>query len=139
MCVISSRSCARGPARKSPRGFWFEILCSAPTFELNSDRMASEPSRLGVLARLRAAVCQDCFEGSHDGRIELSADGLGKPEARHATRHCLAVRTIRGHRVESIRDSNDSRQKRDIFLNQPVGVAPAVDALVVMAHYTGDL
>ena len=49
------------------------------------------------------------------------------------------VRTARRHRVEGVRHRNYPRTKRDLVAGEPVGIAGAVEALVVMAHHRGDL
>ena len=52
---------------------------------------------------------------------------------RLAHRQRLAVRPGRGHRAERIRDRHDPGDERDVLAGQPVEVAAAVPALVVVA------
>ena len=59
--------------------------------------------------------CEDRLEGSDNGRIELTPDRLREAEASDAARHCVAIRTIRRHRVVGISHGDDPRQERNRF------------------------
>jgi hypothetical protein len=58
-----------------------------------------------ILGRAR----KDGLERGDNGRVELSFNRLSQAQARHATRHCIAVRTIRRHGVVGVGNGNDPR------------------------------
>ena len=49
------------------------------------------------------------------------------------------VQAGRGERVEGVRDGNDARAEWDLIAGETLGIAAAVEALVVVAHDRGDL
>jgi hypothetical protein len=65
-----------------------------------------EGVRLGGLI-IGVSRGENSFERGDDGRVELSLDSLGNPDARHTTRHRIAVRPVGCHRVVGVCDSND--------------------------------
>ena len=54
--------------------------------------------------------------------------------ARAGSRHRRAVGAVGGHRVVGVAGEDDARAQRDVLAPQPVGVAQAVPALVLVAH-----
>jgi hypothetical protein len=54
---------------------------------------------------------------------------------RDALADALAVRPLGGHRVERVDREDDPRLERDVVPGEHVGVAAAVDALVVVADH----
>src|SRR5204863_4415303 len=53
--------------------------------------------------------------------------------------HRAPVRAVAGHRVEGVRDSEDACAQRDLLSAQPIRIAGAVPALVVMADDARDV
>ena len=91
--------------------------------------------------QLRALRCfvgqrverQDPLERRDAARAELGARGLAELRERLVERPCGAVDARRQHRVERVGDVDDAGAERDLLAPQPVGVARAVEALVVVA------
>jgi hypothetical protein len=71
-------------------------------------------------------------EDPHDLRVELSSRAALELGARLVERHPLAVRALGGHGTEGVGHGDDARLERDVLAGQPVGVAVAVPALVVV-------
>ena len=72
---------------------------------------------------------------SHDRvGVELAPHCLEETVSSGWIHHGRAIRSVRGHRVVCIRHGDDSRDRRDLGSEDPVGVTVAVDALVVMTN-----
>ena len=63
--------------------------------------------------------------------VELSADVGVELLERMRRRHRRAIRTASDHGVEAIRDGDDARMEVEVFRAQFVGIALAVEPLVV--------
>src|SRR5207249_1821733 len=48
--------------------------------------------------------------------------------------HRATIRTIAGHRIKAVRDSEDPRAERDRLARDPIRVALAIPAFVVMTN-----
>jgi hypothetical protein len=82
---------------------------------------------------------QDRLESCHYRRVELALNGLCQSEARHASRHCIPIRTVRGHCVVRVSNRNDLGNKRDLVAAKPIRISQAVDALMMMSYDPSDL
>ena len=76
---------------------------------------------------------QDPLEGRDAARAELGARGVAKLCERLVERPGGAVDAGREHRVERVGDVDDAGAKRDLLALEPVRIARAVEALVVVA------
>src|SRR3954449_12054778 len=94
-------------------------------------RTSTQPVVLG-------GASQDRLERRDDGGIKLSLDCLCEPQSRDATWHCVAVRTIRSHRVVAIGDGDDPCQKRNAVAEELVRVAVTIYALVMVPYDCGN-
>ena len=72
---------------------------------------------------------------SHDRvGVELAPHRLKETVSSGWIDHGRAIRSVRGHRVVCVRHRDDSRDRRDLRSQDPVGVTVAVNALVVMTN-----
>ena len=76
---------------------------------------------------------QDPLERRDTARAELGGGGAAKLGERLVERPGRAVDAGRQHRVERVGDVDDPRAERDLLALQAVGIAGAVEALVVVA------
>jgi hypothetical protein len=72
-------------------------------------------------------------ERGDDARVELRAGAAHELGDRVIVRHGRAVRAVRGHRVVGVAGEDDAAAERDLLAGEPVGVAGAVEALVLVA------
>src|SRR3954469_3831967 len=77
-------------------------------------------------------------ESAHDGRVELRVRALLELQERLLLGEPAAVRALGGHRVVRVGDADDASAERDLLAGQPVRIAGAVPALVVVQHPAGD-
>jgi len=68
----------------------------------------------------------------------LGVDASSQANPGHAGRHGVSIGALGGHRVIRIGNRDDSRDKRNLVLDEAVWVAAPIDALVMMADDTGD-
>ena len=73
-------------------------------------------------------------EGLDDGRVELRARAAAELGERELLPGRLAVGPVGGHRLEGVGDEDDRATRAGSVAGQAVGVAAAVEALVVVAH-----
>src|SRR5436309_15395927 len=73
-----------------------------------------------------------------DLRVELRARATLELLERVARRQRLAVDALARHRVVRVGNEDDACAERNLLAAQPVGVAVAVPALVVMQHPVGN-
>src|SRR3954471_6822464 len=111
-------------AGSDPRGLTPAVAFASV---LRSDR---QPRPLGVPAE--RVERQDALESGHATWAELSAGRGPKLLERLCGGPRSPVDPGREHRVEGIRDVDDARTERDLLPGQPVGIAGAVEALMVV-------
>ena len=88
-----------------------------------------------VLAR----AGKDRLKRSDNARIELALHGLGKPKPRDPTRHGVAIRPIRCHRVICICHRDDPREHRDVAGAKLIRIPKSINAFVMMTDNSRDL
>src|ERR687887_498332 len=110
-------------------------------------RSSRSPSSSGSLGYERRSLCdglrhrvaedrlerKDPLERGDGARAELGAGGAAKLLDRLVRRPRRAIDARRQHRVERVGDVDDARAERDLLALDPVRVAGAVPALVVVA------
>src|SRR5262249_46344684 len=82
-----------------------------------------------ILIRAR----EKSFECSYNRGVELSFDGLCKPEPGNPARHGVAIRPIRSHCVVRVSDGDYPREQWDVVVGKSIRIPTAVDALMMMA------
>ena len=95
----------------------------------SGDRAEERPESHRPASGVVAAECAD------DVRVELAPGLRAQDVYRLAVRARSAVRPRGGDRVECVGDGDDASAERDLLAAQSVGVAAAVEALVVVADY----
>src|SRR6266850_7735455 len=80
------------------------------------------------------ALAQDADEDLDDDGVELVTGDRAQLPERGVARERLAVRTGRGHRLESVGDRDDLRRQWDVVPGGAVRVTGAVVAFVVREH-----
>ena len=141
-------ACHRGVAAGSSHASSVEhpqrFASSARTGHVPGTVPRTWPKRPWTAARSRAASDargvvrerlerQDPLERADAARAELGAGGAAELGERLLERPGGAVDPRRQHRVERVGDVDDAGAERDLLVPEPVGVAGAVEALVVMA------
>ena len=91
-------------------------------------RSRRRPGQRRVIGRL-----DPVDERADEGRVELAPGRVLEPVQRLPDVERLAVRPRRRHRRERVADREDPGDQRDVLAGEPVEVAVAVPALVVVA------
>src|SRR5262249_7081437 len=73
-------------------------------------------------------------ERLHDAGVPLRAGPFAQDLLDATVGDGIAIGTARAHGVVGIRDGEDARHQWDVLANEPVGVALAVVALVMVEH-----
>jgi hypothetical protein len=82
---------------------------------------------------------EDRLKRSYNTRVELTLDSLRKSQARNATWHSIAVRSVRGHGVVGICNGDDTRQKWDRISSKAIRISFSIDAFMMMPDDGCDL
>src|SRR6266567_1067226 len=64
--------------------------------------------------------------------IKLCFHSLCESETRHPTRHRIAIRTVRRHRVVCVGNGDDPGQRRDLGQREAIGVTLSIDTLMMV-------
>src|SRR6185503_20726648 len=90
--------------------------------------------QLADLEGIGSALGEQMLERANDPRVELCAFVALELLERALVTDCLAVDTVRSHRLVRIGDDDDPRADRDLFALQALGVAGAIEVLVVVQN-----
>src|SRR5262249_51644353 len=115
----------------------------APAWELAGRARPRRPrSRRRVAHRRQPAYppcCNRTLERVHAERAEVRVTTAADFLQCLLEAAFLAVEALRRHRIESIGDVDDASGKRDLLSELPLGIAPTVHPLVVVADARDDL
>ncbi len=96
---------------------------------------------IGDLARIRDEASEGHrVNGSLDEiGVELSATALIELGEYHVDPKGLTVRSVCGHRIDSISDSNDPSAQRDLFCYHTIWIAPTVPPFMMVPDTCHDV
>src|SRR5207245_11033084 len=86
-----------------------------------------------LLDQIQRAIVRRVEHRLGDVRMEMRASALAHLRQGNIERHALSVRTVRGHSVDRVGRADDPRAHGKALSRLAVGIAFAVEALVVRA------
>ena len=105
-----------------------------------ADDVGDDRARVGAAAGVVADLggLQDVEQRRGDGGVELGAGAAAQLVEGDLARERAAVGAVAVERVPGVAGEDDARRERDRVADEPVRVAVAVPALVLVAHGAGD-